>query len=202
MDDSLAAAAANSLERAIAAVDAFGTIGWANEAWLRAASTSRDPLAGAVIGTNILVLLRGRSDGDRQMAQGVADVLAGRRARHSAELVSLQRSQRWLLTALPLSRRRGAVLIRSSLSAEVAEPGPAAADPVDLPETISRLTPRERDVLDLMVEGLDNRAIAAQLGVAYTTVRSHTRSLIEKLGARSRLQAVARAYRAGVRGPR
>jgi DNA-binding NarL/FixJ family response regulator len=49
-----------------------------------------------------------------------------------------------------------------------------------------------------MVRGLDNRQIAADLDIAYTTVRSYARSLIQKLGARSRLQAVARAYRAGI----
>jgi DNA-binding NarL/FixJ family response regulator len=52
-------------------------------------------------------------------------------------------------------------------------------------------------VLDLMAVGLDNRAIAAKLGIEYTTVRGHVRSVIEKLRARSRLEAVARAYQRG-----
>jgi DNA-binding NarL/FixJ family response regulator len=62
---------------------------------------------------------------------------------------------------------------------------------------IERLTPREREVLNFMAAGLDNRAIAANLRIQYTTVRGHVRSVIEKLGARSRLEAVARAYRNG-----
>jgi len=63
---------------------------------------------------------------------------------------------------------------------------------------VERLTPREREVLDLMAGGLDNRAIAAKLGIQYTTVRGHVRSVVEKLGARSRLEAVARAYQMGL----
>ena len=65
-------------------------------------------------------------------------------------------------------------------------------------EGVARLTPREREVLDLMARGLDNRAIAAKLGIQYTTVRGHVRSVVEKLGARSRLEAVARAYQMGL----
>lgn len=58
---------------------------------------------------------------------------------------------------------------------------------------LSRLTPREHEILTLMTEGLDNREIAARLHVAYPTVRSHVRSILHKLGARSRLEAVVKA---------
>jgi DNA-binding NarL/FixJ family response regulator len=53
-----------------------------------------------------------------------------------------------------------------------------------------------------MALGLDNRAISEKLEIEYTTVRGHVRSVIEKLRARSRLEAVARAYQSGwVRKP-
>ncbi|MDQ2912740.1 MAG: LuxR C-terminal-related transcriptional regulator [Chloroflexota bacterium] len=66
-------------------------------------------------------------------------------------------------------------------------------------ETITeRLTPRELEVLALMATGLSNRAIAADLGIEYTTVRGHVQSVLDKLGARSRFDAVARAYRSGL----
>ena len=52
---------------------------------------------------------------------------------------------------------------------------------------------REHEILTLMTEGLDNREIAARLHVAYPTVRSHVRSILHKLGARSRLEAVVKA---------
>jgi DNA-binding NarL/FixJ family response regulator len=60
---------------------------------------------------------------------------------------------------------------------------------------LGRLTPREHDVLELMVRGYDNRAMAAELGIGYSTVRSHVRGVLEKLGTHSRLEAVALANR-------
>lgn len=69
---------------------------------------------------------------------------------------------------------------------------------IDASRIEERLTPREIDVLSRMAAGLGNRAIAAELGVEYTTVRGHVRSVLEKLGARSRFDAVARAYRSGL----
>ena len=60
------------------------------------------------------------------------------------------------------------------------------------------LTARERDVLRMMAAGLDNYDIAEKLGIGYGTVRSHVRGVLEKLGARSRLQAVALARDSGL----
>jgi DNA-binding NarL/FixJ family response regulator len=60
------------------------------------------------------------------------------------------------------------------------------------------LTDREKDVLRLMAGGLDNYEIAAELGIGYGTVRGHVRGVLEKLGAHSRLQAVAAARQAGI----
>lgn len=57
------------------------------------------------------------------------------------------------------------------------------------------LTPRERDVLQLLVEGTTTAGIAAALVVAPTTARNHVQSVITKLGAHSRLEAVAIALR-------
>lgn len=58
---------------------------------------------------------------------------------------------------------------------------------------LGSLTPREREILALMAEGLDNRQIAARLHVAYPTVRSHVRRVLQKLEARSRLEAVVKS---------
>jgi two-component system response regulator DevR len=60
------------------------------------------------------------------------------------------------------------------------------------------LTQRERDVLRLMAGGFDNYEIAEELGIGYGTVRGHVRGVLEKLGAHSRLQAVAEARKAGL----
>ena len=60
------------------------------------------------------------------------------------------------------------------------------------------LTSREREVLRMMASGFDNYDIAEKLGIGYGTVRSHVRGVLEKLGARSRLQAVAMARETGL----
>jgi DNA-binding CsgD family transcriptional regulator len=92
------------------------------------------------------------------------------------------------------------VLICSEIS-EAARGAPwDLPDPADLAGRIAQLTPRERDVLRLMVRGLNTREIAAELGIAYTTVRSHAKTVIEKLAARSRMQAIARVARGNLGG--
>jgi DNA-binding NarL/FixJ family response regulator len=57
------------------------------------------------------------------------------------------------------------------------------------------LTPRERECLQLIVEGQGTAAMAAYLGVSAMTVRSHVQSLLSKLGVHSRLEAVSLAAR-------
>jgi DNA-binding NarL/FixJ family response regulator len=63
------------------------------------------------------------------------------------------------------------------------------------------LTGRERDVLGLMAEGLDNKAIAARLAISLHTARGYIQSLLEKLGAHSKLEAVVRASQLGLLSP-
>ena len=60
------------------------------------------------------------------------------------------------------------------------------------------LTAREREVLSLLAEGLANQAIAKQLGISLATVRNHVQSVIAKLGAHSKLEAVATGVRMGI----
>ncbi len=60
------------------------------------------------------------------------------------------------------------------------------------------LTSRELEVLALMVEGSDNRALANQLGVSYATARTHVRNVLQKIGARSKLEAVVKASELGL----
>jgi len=60
------------------------------------------------------------------------------------------------------------------------------------------LTPREHEVLELVANGLSNRLIGDALGVSEHTVKFHVRSILEKLGADTRADAVARAARRGL----
>jgi two-component system, NarL family, response regulator DevR len=63
---------------------------------------------------------------------------------------------------------------------------------------VAKLTPRERDVLQALAEGLSDKEIAERLFVGIGTVRSHTTSLLSKLEVRSRLQALVFAVRHGL----
>jgi two-component system, NarL family, response regulator DevR len=65
---------------------------------------------------------------------------------------------------------------------------------------LETLTPRERQILALMIYGADNRTVAERLQISYATVRTHVRSILAKLGARSQLEAVAKAREWGFRG--
>ena len=60
------------------------------------------------------------------------------------------------------------------------------------------LTPRELDVLALMAEGASNKQIAKQLGISVHTAKFHVASVLEKLDATGRTDAVAHAARMGV----
>ena len=63
---------------------------------------------------------------------------------------------------------------------------------------IEPLTPREREVLELVAEGMSNRAIAERLGNSEHTVKFHVSSLLGKLGAVTRAELVAIAIRRGL----
>lgn len=63
---------------------------------------------------------------------------------------------------------------------------------------LETLTPREEEVLQLLADGLSNKAIALQLGISDHTVKFHVNAILGKLGAQSRTEAVVRATRLGL----
>lgn len=75
------------------------------------------------------------------------------------------------------------------------------AQGIDLPAPFSDLSDREKGVLDLIAEGLDNEQIAKQLFLSEKTVRNHITSIFAKLSAPSRAQAIVRAREAGFGRP-
>lgn len=72
---------------------------------------------------------------------------------------------------------------------------PTAAAPVAL---VAQLTGREREVLDLIAQGLSNDEITARLVVSPATVRNHITRIFQKLGVRTRAQAIVLARHAGL----
>ena len=103
----------------------------------------------------------------------------------------------------PALADRLAVLLGNIAGLRLAAPGEAATatvmarDPRSMPEDIA-LTQRELDVLALMAEGASNKLIARQLGISVHTVKFHVGSLLDKLDATGRTDAVAHAARRGV----
>ncbi|WP_030169250.1 response regulator transcription factor [Spirillospora albida] len=67
---------------------------------------------------------------------------------------------------------------------------------------LAALTPREREVLQCMVDGLGRAEIAERLGLSANTVRTHTQNLLAKLETHSALEAITLAMRAGMRPDR
>ena len=63
---------------------------------------------------------------------------------------------------------------------------------------IAQLTPRERQLLQLLAEGLDDAAMAERLNISPKTVRNHMVHVLDKLGVHSRLQALVLAVRFGL----
>jgi DNA-binding NarL/FixJ family response regulator len=125
---------------------------------------------------------------------------------HAAEALSVFRE-----------RRAGGVLLRESppetlvMALRAATSGMIVVHPalatavlpsVEIAETsegvTTELTPREREVLQLISEGLPNKAIAAKLNISEHTVKFHVNALLNKLGAQSRTEAVVRATRLGL----
>jgi DNA-binding NarL/FixJ family response regulator len=87
--------------------------------------------------------------------------------------------------------------LRLAAPGETANASVVARDPRVMPDDIA-LTQRELDVLALMAEGSSNKMIARQLNISVHTVKFHVGSLLDKLDATGRTDAVAHAARRGV----
>ena len=81
---------------------------------------------------------------------------------------------------------------------KVTDPAVSGASAPITPSSDSLLTPREHDVLRLLAEGLPNKGVASRLEVSEHTVKFHVNSIMGKLNAQSRTEAVTLATRMGL----
>jgi two-component system, NarL family, nitrate/nitrite response regulator NarL len=136
-----------------------------------------------------VVVLTGAADDDTRAAAVEAGACA---------VVAKNSEASVLLDAIDRAGRGEAVLPIDVLNRAMREPADFR-DPVAL--QASFLSQREREVLDLLVDGLDTHCVARRLGITHSTARSHIQNVLTKLGCHSRLEAVALAVRHRIAHP-
>lgn len=123
----------------------------------------------------------------------VADEASAARAVNSgAEGVVLRTAEGSSLLAAVVAVRHGLRVIDPVLAR------PSVAVRVVPDDGVDRLTARELEVLDLVADGLSNKRIAARLDISEHTSKFHVNSILAKLGASSRTEAVVIAARRGL----
>jgi len=125
-------------------------------------------------------------------ATAIAAVQAG-----AVGFVSKEGPAEHIVTAVRAAVLGGTWFPASLLSVVLAPAESPGAEP--LGQLFTQLTEREREVLKLMVCGMDRRAISERLGRSPDTVKTHFRNIAAKLGTRSTSEAVAVALHAGLR---
>ncbi|MCA9489953.1 MAG: response regulator transcription factor [Myxococcales bacterium] len=161
------------MDIAVLLTDEHGVVRETNEASRR--------MTGSTEGRPCHQVFRYRDHATRCSEGCVAAMLAGE-VDHVSQHVTV-RAGRVLLACHPV---RHAVMIVAY--------GPTPAD--------QALTPREVEVLALVADGLTGPQIAERTGLSRSTVNTHVEHAREKLGARTRTEAVAVAVRRGLLGPR
>ena len=89
--------------------------------------------------------------------------------------------------------------VTRSVVEEFARRAPVASPPE--PPALSELTPREREVLDLLTRGCSNPEICERLVISEATAKTHVARILQKLDLRDRVQAVIFAYESGLVRP-
>jgi len=148
-----------------------------------------DAMAEDAAGVPVIVLAEGGGVWDALLG-GAAAVLAD--SSDGATLNAAIHAVAQGLTLLSEGFRRELLMDRAAtdeLAADAdADPEPVAVD----------LSARERQVLDLLAEGASNKVIARRLGITPNTAKFHVASIVAKLGAIGRTDAVAKAMRLGL----
>jgi two-component system, NarL family, nitrate/nitrite response regulator NarL len=157
---------------------AFATLR-ADVALLDAQSTEPDELREIASALPVVALVTGE-------AQAAEALAAGSRAAVFRDAGADR------IAAALVAAARGLVAVEGALSSWLRPPAPPAASDVE------PLTPREAEVLALLAEGLANKSIAQRLGVSERTAKFHVESILGKLGAENRSEAIVIAARRGM----
>lgn len=158
---------------------------------LHASDGNSDSLPGALAASQLASELTVAVLVDQARPRLVSGLLrAGVRA-----ILPTQISREQLLAALNAAVAGLVVLDTAELPLLVPEPALASSALVELTEP---LTPREREVLQMLASGLANKQIAARLSISEHTAKFHVASILGKLGASTRTEAVAIGIRRGL----
>jgi DNA-binding NarL/FixJ family response regulator len=164
---------------ALAELDEPAPLG-ADVALVDLASLEADAISGRRMGIPTVALIADENRAFEVIAAGARGVVL----RHA--------SADQLASAL-LAVHLGLLALDPALSRWVRPPTPR-----DAGEPGTGLTPREAQVLALLAEGLSNKAIAARMGIAERTAKFHVESILGKLGAETRSEAIVLAARRGL----
>jgi DNA-binding CsgD family transcriptional regulator len=126
--------------------------------------------------------------GERDAAQAALDKVFATAERLGAP---------WLLAQAQGLAGRARLTADTPFGAQAGELPPAPPAPAESDDPFG-LTPRERQVLELLARGATNREIGAELFMAEKTASVHVSRILSKLGVRTRTEAAAVAYRAGL----
>ena len=196
-DQHLGWAVLDALPTAVAVIGVDGTVLATNLSWKRLASRDGRVATNYAVGTNYLAFCEG-AQGQRAAeatlaGRGLRAVLAGDNEAFSLEydVGDDEGARRFLMLVSPVaSRRGGAVVAHLDITAPPIVPVRGGLG--------SGLGPRELEVLRLMAAGMPNKVIAGHLYISLNTVRNHVKSVLHKLGAHSKLEAVATAVGEGL----
>ena len=159
-------------------------LGW-DPALVPAAISDRDQ---AGVGESAKVPAVALLPGDAAWSRSVTDAWAA-----GARGFLLRDADAEALAAALLAVAQGLVVLDPPLAGAVMPlQGPASA------QLVEELSSRELEVLQLLAEGLPNKAIGYQLGISEHTVKFHVNAILGKLGVQSRTEAVVQATRLGL----
>ena len=167
-------------------IDRDGCFRWVNDAYIDMLGDRRgQPFVDSVAPEHRALA---RTNFARKVVGKTTRIFVLRVLDHDGNSVTLR------ITSSPL-RRDGKVVGIFGIGVPIERSSPQAL------ELFDELTPRQREVLRLLSEGLETQEIAERLGIADETARNHIRALLRTTGAHSRLEAVVMGMRLGLLEP-